>query len=233
MADLPAARESLAARMVAGMAAADADRVGAGPFAETAIAAADLFPLGPSGDPARRAVAARLTAIGLPNAGLAFLAPAVARDDGEARRLAARAYLGLGSFGAALAVLDGLDGPEALGLRAEALARSGDAAAAVALLAGAGAEAEAAAYVWPSGDWARARAAAGEDAGRAAMAGYMATRGGPPARPGSVDPEVLTAESAFQVPLPALDAPSLGAARDLLATGGHVGVFVGSVLDEE
>ena len=82
---------------------------------------------------------------------------------------------------------------------------------AVAALKAAGLDAEAAAYAWPSGDWARVDAA---DPERAAMAGYMAGR----------------PDGALGAPLPALERPSLGAARGLLASGPAIGGFIGDVL---
>jgi hypothetical protein len=67
-----------------------------------------------------------------------------------------------------------------------------------------------------------AREAAVEDPARAAMAAYMAGRGGP--RSGGV-PE--TPEAAFA------QRPSLGAARDLIASGRQLGDFLGAVLAAE
>ncbi len=232
-ADLPGAADAFAALGVAALAAADPAAVGRGAYAETALAAADLIPRGPAGDPSRRAVAARLSNGGLPNAAIGLLAPALVRGDAAAARLAARAYLALGEPEAALAVLDVQDGAEALGLRAAALARSGAPRAAAALLAAAGAEAEALPYAWTSGDWTRARAAAEADPARAAMAGFMAAQAGaaPATPPG--DPAALSPEAAFEAPLPALGAPSLGASRALLANGRQIGGFVGALLDQD
>ncbi len=90
-ADLPQAAATFAALGVSALASADPEAVGRGAYVETALAAADLFPTGPAGDPARRAVAARLSEAGLPNAALDLLAPALLRGDAAAGRLAARA----------------------------------------------------------------------------------------------------------------------------------------------
>ena len=230
-ADLPGAAETFAALGVTALAEADPEAVGRGAYAETALAFAELIPTGPAGDPARLAVAARLSDSGLPNAAIDLLAPALLRENAAAARLAARAWLALGDPASALAALGAQDGPEALALRAAALAASGAPEAAVALLAAAGAEAETLPYAWTSGDWTRARAAAAEtDPSRAAMAGFMATRAGAAPKAPPADPAGLTPEAAFQAPLPALDAPSLGASRALLANGREVSGFVGALL---
>jgi len=229
---LPADRARLAALGAAALAAAEPAAVGAAPYAEAALLGGALIPAGPAGDPARRRVAAGLVEVGLPNAAIAALAPALARGDPESLRLLARAELALGDPEAALAALGGLAGPEALTLRAAALARSGDPAAALALLAEAEAEAEARDYAWPSGDWLRARAAA-PDAGRAAMAGFMAAQAGLADAPVPADGAELTPEAAFAAPLPPLAAPSLGSARRLIEAGAPIGGFIGDLLAEE
>ena len=57
----------------------------------------------------------------------------------------------------------------------------------------------------------------------------MAARGAV-APAASADSTTLSPDQAFQRPLPPLDKPSLGAARELLTTGGQVGGFVQGVL---
>jgi hypothetical protein len=143
---------------------------------------------------------------------------------------AARAQIALGEAEAALATLEGLAAPQAVPLRAEALARGGAPEAAMELLAEAGDPEAAAAYAWASGDWTRARAVA-EDPARAAMAGFMAARDGLAApAPLPADPAAITPETAFEAGLPDLRRPSLAAARALLAAGPAVDGFLEGVV---
>ncbi len=65
------------------------------------------------------------------------------------------------------------------------------------------------------------------------MAGFMAAQDGATPPPPPDDPAALTPEAAFEAPLPALDAPSLGASRALLANGRQVGGFVGALLNAD
>ncbi|WP_290749147.1 hypothetical protein [Amaricoccus sp.] len=224
-ADLPASRRRFARLGVAAVAGAAPDRVGTAAYAEAALAARPLFLRGPGGDEPRRATAESLIAVGLPNAALELLRPALLRGDPDSRRLAARAELALGRPDAALAALVGLSGPVTAGIRAAALARRGAPAEAVAALDAAGDADAAAGYAWASGDW--ARAAATGDADRAAMAAYMAARAGAAA----AAPDAATPEAAaFVAPLPRLDRPSLGAARSLIERGPAIGAFVGGLI---
>jgi hypothetical protein len=137
----------------------------------------------------------------------------------------------MGETETARAVLAGLQGPEAAALRARGFARDGDFDAAVGTLVEAGLDPEAGAYAWPSGDWTRARAAAGDDAGRLALARYMEARADPAGAP-APDPATVapTGPEALAEPLPPLGPPSLETARRLLASGREVEEFVAGLL---
>lgn len=232
-ADIPAEAVRFATLATAVMAAADPDQVGAAQYADVVLGNAGLIANAPAQDDARLAIAGRLNAIGLPNAALDLLGPALARGNAAAARIAARAHLDLGDPGRALALVAAQRAPAALGLRAEALARSGDPAAALGLLAGAGRDEAARPLAWPAGDWVRASTDSRPE--RAAMARFMATRAGvTPAN--DAEPSAgadLSPEAAFAAPLPPLEAPSLAAARSLLVTGPQVGGFLGERLAEE
>jgi len=228
-ADLPDAAPRFAALATGVMAAADPDRVGAGAYAEAVLGHAGLLATTPAADGARRAVAGHLVALGLPNAALDLLAPPLARGDGAAARIAARALLDLGEPDSARALTAPQRGPEALALRAEALARGGDPAAALALLARNGLEAATQPLAWPAGDWLRASTDARSE--RAAMARFMASRTGAAAGTGTGVAD--SPETAFAAPLPPLATPSLAAARSLLVTGPQVGDFLGARLGED
>ncbi len=232
-ADLPPAIPMLDAAAVRILAAADPARVGPSDYAEVMLESADLIGAEPANDAARRTVAAHLLDLGLANAALETLAPTSARADAEARTLAARAHLRLGDGAAALAALEGIEGTPAAELRAQALALGGRFGEAVATLSAEGLDADAEPYVWPSGDWTRARDEA-ETTDRMAMASYMAVRSGEAegALPAE-DPAALAPAEAFQQPLPPLDRPSLGSARALLATSRQVSGFVSDVLKGE
>jgi hypothetical protein len=219
----PEARAALAARAVAAVAAADPAAVGGAVYAEAALALPPMIGPGVAHDPERLAIAGRLIALGLPNAAIDLLAPATLRGDPRALRLVAAAALALGRPDEAQAAVAGLTDPEAARLRGAALAAEGAPDRAAAALAAAGVED--AGYAWIAGDWARAQAA--EDPARAAMAAYMAGRGAP--RSGAV-PE--TPEAAFAQRPTAPARPSLGAARDLIASGRQLDDFLGAVLAE-
>ncbi len=221
MADLPAAAGTFGTIAVASLGSADPAAVGRAAYAQTVLAAGDLLAGAPARDPARRRVAAHLVALGLPAPALAVLAPAVVLDDPAARLIAAEAEIGLGDTAGARATLAGLDGAQAAVLTARAFMLEGRYPEAVAALKAAGLDTEAAAYAWPSGDWA---AVGDADAGRAAMAGYMQGQGGA---------DAATPEGAFQAPLPALERPSLAAARALLSSGPGIGGFIGGVIAED
>lgn len=219
--DLPAAADAFGAIAVASLGAADPAAVGPGAYADTVLAAADLLAGAPARDPARRQVARHLVALGLPGPALAALAPALVLDDPAARLIAAEAELGLGRTAAARATLAGIGGPAAAGLVARSYMAEDRYPEAMAALFAAGLDTEAAAHAWPSGDWARVDAA---DPARAAMASYMA------GRDGDAPPDPATPDGAFRAPLPALDRPSLAAARALLEAGPGVSGFIGAAI---
>lgn len=228
----PAARAELMALVARAAAAADPAQVGASAYAETGLGLARRIGGGVALDPERRIIAGRLIDLGLPNAAIDLLAPATLRGDAAALRLVASAELALGRPAAALAALAGLEDLEAVRLRAAAHAAEGDPGRAAQALRTAGLAEEAAAYAWLASDWEAAGAAAAkDDPARAAMAAYMAARGTPR---GAAPPEAeLTPEAAFRLAPPALGRPSLGAARELLASGRQLDDFLDGVLAEE
>ncbi len=231
-ADLPDARERFAQLGQTVLGAAEPEHVGPGAYAETILDAADLIPATPDADATRAAIAARLIDVGLPNASLGVLAGPLSRGDVASRLIAARADLAVGDAQSSLANLDGLAGPDALTLRATALAREGQPKAAIALLAEAGADAQAQPYAWASGDWDRIDA--GEtDPERRAMARFMAAQTGEAAPTETAAPDLatLTPETAFDAPLPQLGEPSLAAARSMLAIAAPIGGFLGALLE--
>ncbi|HMQ93854.1 MAG TPA: hypothetical protein PKA33_12775 [Amaricoccus sp.] len=216
---------------VALLAAADPERVGRAAYAETVLASTTLVSADPANDPARRAIARRLLDLGLPQGARAMVEPAAARAGEAARLLLAESWLRSRESARARDILAGIEGPEAARLTAEALALDGDFAEAGAVLREAGLPDAADAYAWSSGDWPRARDEAAPDPGRQAMAEFMVAQTAPEeARPASPDPSALDAEEAFVEPLPALERPSLDAARRLLATGRQVEDFVQALL---
>ena len=226
--DLPgqaAAFDALAVRL---MAEADPAAVGAAAYAGTVLDAADLIAAAAADDPARTTIARQLVALGLPDPALAMIAPTLSQGAMPARLVAAEARIRKGEGAEARVALGPLAGPESAAVRARAFALDGDFGEARAALARGGI-APGAEYAWQSGDWGAARAAASGDAARQAMAAWMETRGGT-ATPAAGDPAKLPPDAAFQQPLPSLDRPSLGAARQLLATGPQVGGFVEGVL---
>lgn len=224
MADLPDAAPEFAALIVASVAEANPAITGGAAYAETALGAEDVLAQTPPRDAARRTVARTLLSLGLADAAIGLVAPAVALDDPAARLIAADASVRLADPAAALALLGDLDGADAGLIRARALALQGDNAGAQAALAAAGLDAEAARLAWAAGDWAGTLATA-PDPDRTALAAYMAARAGTAIPPPDADPA-----RGFQAPLPPLDRPTLRAARDLLATAPDVNGVVSGVL---
>ncbi len=221
---------------VALLAGADPALTGPSAYAETVLTSRDLLPDDPDTDAVRRAIARRLLDLDLASPAREIIAPALVRDDADARLLDAEAALALGQTVAAQEVLAGLEGDSAAMLRARAFARDAEFDAAQAALIEAGLEAEAEALAWSSGDWVRAAAAAaeGEDEARLAMARYMEARADPAlAPPPAPDPAALTGAEAFVDPLPSLDRPNLAAARRLLATGRELEDFVAELLQSQ
>jgi hypothetical protein len=128
------------------------------PFLTHAIGAA-AGPLPPVSADVGAAVAARLVALGFPEAGLAWLGPTGPSDPPERRLLAARAELARGGDRAALALLAGLEMAEAQALRRRAQDRPGAAEGSLPFAEGGG-----------PGEAAARRAAADDPAWNAAVA---------------------------------------------------------------
>lgn len=148
--------------------------------------------------PLRAELAIRLLDIGFPDLAQEAMPPVeVARS--QDRLLMSRAALAMGDARAALRSVAGLDGPEADGLRAEALAALGDHRAAAAAFQGAGRSDEALRAAWLAGDWATT-AQLGTGA-TAQLAALRAARAQPP--------DVLPASAAALAP----DGPDAEPAR--------------------
>lgn len=125
-----------------------------------------------AGDAARVKAATELTKIGLANAAIEMLAPALGRGAAATRLAAARAEASLGRHESALETIAGLTSAEAVGIRAdafEALGRMADARAAAETLSG---DADAGDRAFRIGDWSGARD--GSDRSRRILAAYMA-----------------------------------------------------------
>lgn len=218
---------TLAARV---MAAAEPTADGGAAYARLVLANLDLLPTDARADGARETVARHLLDLGLAPAARTTIAPALARGTPAARMLEAEALVRGGNSAGALAVLAGLDTPEAVSLRADAQAQEGAYSDAVKTLADSGRETDAAAYAWPSGDWPRVKS---EDSSgdRKGMATFMEGQVQGAAAPApAADPASLDGPAAFAEPLPALKNPSLDAARRLLTTGSKVENFVQGLL---
>ena len=229
--DLPDAEPGFTTLAADLLGEADPEETGAAQYAEIMLHWMPRIGRTPAEDATRMRVAERLDALGLPDAALVTLDPAIRRGGAEARRMAAAAQLKLGEPNAALAVLGDLTGPEAAELRARALARRGDFGGAVVALDIEGFPSRADDYAWPSGSWPRAAETA-ETPERAAMAEFMAMRTGDAAPAALAErPEALEPVAAFREPLPPLDRPSLDSARRLLASGRQIEGFVQDLLD--
>lgn len=213
--DRAAELRAAAARILA---RARAETVGPAAYAAALLVRADLLAAERSADPARLAAATELSGIGLPNAALRLLAPALARGEAPVRLAAAAAELALGRPEAAQALLEGLDGPDAALLRAKVLARQGDFRAALAELDRGGVPDEARARLaFAGGLWSEALAA--DDPLERVMAAYMAGPAAPPApapAAGTADPALPDPYRAF-LAAPRPDAPvTLGLARETI-----------------
>jgi hypothetical protein len=173
----------------------------------------------------RRETAVSLLALGLAAPARDILAPAVARGDAQARLIAAEAAVRQGATDEARAVLADLAGPDAAALRARAFSRDGAFDLAVATLIEAGIDPEAGGYDLPSGDWLRARAEAGDEAARLALADYAQARAQSAA---AVAPASEADPAAEAEPVSA--SGSLAAARRLLESGREVEALVAELL---
>ncbi|MBL9051741.1 MAG: hypothetical protein JNK19_16635 [Tabrizicola sp.] len=98
-------------------------------------------------------IAERLMSLGFPDAALVWINPVGPSDSTELRLLAARAELGRGAARAAVLLLDGLTGPDAEGMRAEALVRLNDLPAAATAYEAAGDPDAAVRLALWEGDW--------------------------------------------------------------------------------
>ncbi len=226
-ADLPAraaASDELAVRL---MARADPARTGGAAYAEAILSHEAMIGPAPVNDAPRIAIAGHMTDLGLPNAALGLLAPAVDREVAGARLLAARVHVGMGRPEPALALLQGLPGEDAGRLRARAHAQRGEYDLALTEMGTAAPAEETLPYAWASGAWERVSAST-DDPERLAMAAFMQARGEDTAPPARLDP--ASPAAAFVAPVPSLDSPSLRAAYELLDNGRRVGGLVQGLL---
>ncbi len=134
-------------------------------YAEAVMAYQPWVSGGPDGDAARQQVGNELVSLGLPNAALAYLDPALPRGANATRIVAARALIALDRPKEALEYLADLDTETARTLRADALSRTGD------FVAAAAADPSNTARALRAGNW--EEAAKGEGP-RAALATFMA-----------------------------------------------------------
>ncbi len=152
--------------------AARADASGPAEYAAAVARRLDLLTDGPESDPARLTVADEAIRIGLGNLALRALAPALARDDPEAKIVAAHAYLSLDEGRAALEMLAGLDDERAESARELALAMIGDYRRAYEI-AGAQDPERSAELAWRAREW-QASAELSADPLRASLSRFMA-----------------------------------------------------------
>lgn len=193
--------EDLEAAMRAILERARAEDVGPLDYASAILAHRQLIGESPAFDPARVKVARELSGIGLSNAALDLLSPALTRNGAEARMAAAAADIAVGDPEAALERLAGLEGADPARLRARALAalnRNDEAYATVeAHLLDSGDER--AELAWRGAAWDDAEALPDDDP-RRLFARWMANRDAPP---GSISPLAAT-----PAPAPGTQTPS-------------------------
>ncbi|RMH52160.1 MAG: hypothetical protein D6686_03000, partial [Alphaproteobacteria bacterium] len=214
IADNPAREEEMRFTAARLLARADPAKVGPARYAAAVLGHAGLLAPDATADPARLVVADALIGLGLPNAAIEILRPALERAAEPIRQTAARAFVALGETQRALALLEGIEGPDAALLRAEALARAGDHGAALAALPPDAPADLRARLAFAAGDWAQATGLA--DPVDRVLAAYMAG-----ADPADLPGLVAQASEAEAAPLRAFLAPprleepiSLGLARD-------------------
>jgi tetratricopeptide (TPR) repeat protein len=210
--DNPGREDELRAAAARTLARADPERVGPAVYVAAVLGHEDLLARDAGADPARLVTATALTGLGLPNAALGLIDPAMARGSDAVRLTAARALIALGQTDRAADALSGIDTEEAATLRAQAHARAGDHAAALAALPDDAPDALRAEYAFAAGEWERATGLA--DPVDRVLAAFMA--GADP-----TDLPALAGDAAEAEPLRAFLAPprleepiSLDLARD-------------------
>ncbi|QIE56970.1 hypothetical protein G5B40_16905 [Pikeienuella piscinae] len=185
-----------------------------------------------AGDAARRRVAEELTTLGLANAALNFLKPAIGRGAPGVRRAEARARLALEDAEGALTALEGLNDLAAERLRAAAEEMQNRPAAALETLSGleeaAGAEARAA-LAFRAGAW-PAAAAAGPPA-RRLLAAYMA-RSRPEGAPAAALPPDLEGAADFVEPRSLTGEVTLGKARSVMEASAAARAIIKEALED-
>ncbi|MFN3259464.1 MAG: hypothetical protein ACE37J_02785 [Pikeienuella sp.] len=196
----------------------EASAVEAGPLAyvRAVLAHRDDISTDMAGDEARRRIAEELTSVGLANAALAFLDPALRRGAPGVRRAAARAHLALGDAEAALVALEGVGGAEAERLRAAAEDLAGRPEAALDRLSALGGAApeDQAALALRAGAWAQASVAGAPE--RRLLAAFMAGEEAETALRPELEAAAPGAAAAFLDP-PAMEGEvTLGAAESVM-----------------
>jgi hypothetical protein len=195
---------------------ASAEQMGDYPYAEIVLQYADLLEQGPEGDAARLKIAEEMAGIGLPEKALDVLTPNLSRGGQDAHRLEAAAFVQLYQPRKALDILDGDNGVEAYKIRLSAYLQMEDFAAVAEMLNEDHAKDISINDVaLRAGDWEKI-----QDAGAVGtLASYM--QGGTAGQPDQT-----------LAPMVADEAPSLRAARALLATNQESMAFLESVLAE-
>jgi hypothetical protein len=185
---------------------ADSGTIGDYAYAQMVLRYGDMLDQGAAGDAARLKIAREMTAIGLPETALDMLAPNLQRPGADTRQIQAAAYVQLFQPARALEILKGDDSLAAYKTRLNAYLQLEDYAAVAKLLNQDYAkEISLNDVALRAGDWEKIK-----DAGVAGtLASYM--RGGAQAPDAAPAP----AETLPAMAIP--EAPSLKAARDLLA----------------
>lgn len=210
----------------------EAQAVTEGPLAYTraVLAHRDEISADIAGDAARRQIAEQLTGLGLANAALAFLEPALGRGAPDVRRAAARAMLSEDDATGALAALNGLAGIEAARLRARAEQMMDNPAEALATLEEADApEAGADLLAFKAGAWAEAATMGPEEL--RLLAAYMAGPDSAPARE-TLKQTGDPAAAAFLDPPRVSDEVTLGDAQSVMDASRAVRAVIEEALND-
>ncbi|WP_340108169.1 hypothetical protein [Pikeienuella sp. HZG-20] len=185
-----------------------------------------------AGDAARRRIAEELTGLGLANAALAFLDPALGRGAPGLRRAAARAHLAEADAASALETLAGLDGIEAKRLRAKAEEMMGEPASALATLAEIDIPAESSAdradLAFRAGAWAEAAESGPPE--RRLLAAFMAGSEAAPKIDAALSENAAAA--AFLTPPQVEGEVTLGAAQSVIDASRAVRAVIEEALED-
>lgn len=199
-----------------------AAEVGDYPYAQMVLRYAYLLDQGAAGDLARLNIAREMAAIGLPETALDVLAPNLTRADLATNIMVAAANVQLYAPAKALAILAGNDSLDAYKIRLQANLQLEDYAAVAAMLdSGYASQISLEDIALRAGDWEKIKAAG--------AVGTLASFMNNGAQPGPVPVPAKPADG-FLAALPMGEAPSLKAARDLLAINRASRSFLEDVL---